>query len=991
VITVLYVDDEPGLLEIGKIFLEQNGQFSVDTITSAPAALALMETKAYDAIISDYQMPDMDGIRFLKKVRSSGNTIPFILFTGRGREEIVIQALNEGADYYLQKGGDLLVQFTELTHQIRQAVQQRRAETSLRDHERREADIINFLPDATFAIDTKGTVIAWNHAMEEMTGVKPAEILGKNNYEYAVPFYHERRPILIDLVLAPDEKFEREKYLYTIRDRTMLTAETVLEKPDGSRIHLWAKACRLFDKNGNLAGAIESIRDITRNRQAEEALRESEARYQSILSASPDVIAISDVAGVVQMVSPSAMRMFGFEREDQILGHPITGFIAPEDRDRAAANIALMHQGIFTGPGEYRAIGAGGSTFNIEVNGEFIRDAHRQPTGMVFVVRDITGRKRAEDALRESEVKYRLLADTSPEMIYLVTPEGCIQYVNSTAARGFKTTPEDLVGKRITDLFPPDVAKHHLEAIRKVISTRQPCVNEIADVLPSGKICIEVRLSPVLDRENKVIGVLGLSIDITQRKSAEDALRESEVRFRTIFENQQNGLIMVDAETHMIVDANRTALSLFGATRDDVIGRVCHTFICPAEEGNCPVTDLGHSVDMAERVLLNIRGERVPVIKSVSRTILGDHTYLIESFTDITDRKRMEEALRASEEKYHGIFENTSVAVFQTRMDGSPATVNPAFARLMRYETPEMVIREVPDIRAIYGDPAQRDKLYQTLMTNGAVEDYEIALRRRDGSTLWASVNVRAVYGNDGKIIGLEGLVVDVTDRKKTEEALLEVNKKLNLLSRITRHDINNQLLLLQANLGLLKKKQLDPSFNTLFQKIANAAQGISSMVRFTREYEEIGINTPVWQDCHALADTAAQDVPPGMILLQNDLPSGTEVFADPLIVKVFYNLIDNAIRYGRTITTIRFSLEESGEDHLILCEDDGDGVPAEVKERIFERDFGRNTGLGLFLSREVLAITGITIRENGEPGKGARFEILVPKGAYRSARTGKE
>ncbi|MDD1683661.1 MAG: response regulator, partial [Methanoregula sp.] len=240
--TILYVDDEPGLLEIGKIFLEQNGQFSVDTITSAPAALALMETKAYDAIISDYQMPDMDGIGFLKKVRSSGNTIPFILFTGRGREEIVIQALNEGADYYLQKGGDLLVQFTELTHQIRQAVQQRRAETSLRDHERREADIINFLPDATFAIDTQGTVIAWNHAMEEMTGVRPSEILGKNNYEYAVPFYDERRPILIDLVLTPDEKYERENYLYTIRDRTMLTAETVLVKPDGSRVHLWEKA-----------------------------------------------------------------------------------------------------------------------------------------------------------------------------------------------------------------------------------------------------------------------------------------------------------------------------------------------------------------------------------------------------------------------------------------------------------------------------------------------------------------------------------------------------------------------------------------------------------------------------------------------------------------------------------------------------------------------------------------------------------------------------
>jgi len=107
-------------------------------------------------------------------------------------------------------------------------------------------------------------------------------------------------------------------------------------------------------------------------------------------------------------------------------------------------------------------------------------------------------------------------------------------------------------------------------------------------------------------------------------------------------------------------------------------------------------------------------------------------------------------------------------------------------------------------------------------------------------------------------------------------------------------------------------------------------------------------------------------------------------VFADPLVVKVFYNLMDNAARYGGKITSIRFSSLESGDDHLIVCEDDGNGVPADEKEKIFERGFGKNTGLGLALSLEILSITGITITETGEPGKGARFEIAVPKGSYR-------
>ena len=124
---VLYVDDESALLEVGKRFLERGGEFSVTIITSATAALPLLEQEQFDAVISDYQMPKMDGISFLKAVRGLGNDIPFILFTGKGREEIVIEAINNGADFYLQKGGDPTSQFAELSHKIRHAIRRRSA------------------------------------------------------------------------------------------------------------------------------------------------------------------------------------------------------------------------------------------------------------------------------------------------------------------------------------------------------------------------------------------------------------------------------------------------------------------------------------------------------------------------------------------------------------------------------------------------------------------------------------------------------------------------------------------------------------------------------------------------------------------------------------------------------------------------------------------------------------------------------------------------
>ncbi len=222
------------------------------------------------------------------------------------------------------------------------------------------------------------------------------------------------------------------------------------------------------------------------------------------------------------------------------------------------------------------------------------------------------------------------------------------------------------------------------------------------------------------------------------------------------------------------------------------------------------------------------------------------------------------------------------------------------------------------------------------------------------------------------------------TQLDESEKASHLANKKLNLISSITRHDINNLLTALIAYIAMLEMEQSNPTLIEFCRKAAMAAERISSMIRFMKEYEEIGVAAPVWQDTRTLVDMAVKEAPLGKVMVKNDLPAGAEVFADPLIGKVFYNLMDNAVRYGGKITTIRFSIEKSGDDHLIVCEDDGDGIVAGQKEKIFDRGFGKNTGLGLALSREILSITGITIRETGEPGKGARFEMAVPKGAWR-------
>ena len=244
----------------------------------------------------------------------------------------------------------------------------------------------------------------------------------------------------------------------------------------------------------------------------------------------------------------------------------------------------------------------------------------------------------------------------------------------------------------------------------------------------------------------------------------------------------------------------------------------------------------------------------------------------------------------------------------------------------------------------------------------------EVHFQCRDGSLRDMELTSRIIHHERASALSCV-VFHDITERKLAEKAGRQANRKLNLLSGATRHDINNQLMALQGYLAMLELKQSDPAFREYFQKAEAAAERISSMIRFTDEYESIGINAPVWQDCRTLVETAAKQALAGNVTVKNDIPARTEVFADPLIVKVFCNLMENAVRYGGKITTIRFSVQESGDDPLIVCEDDGDGIPGDVKEKIFVRGFGKNTGLGLFLSRGILSITGITIRETGELG----------------------
>jgi signal transduction histidine kinase len=231
-----------------------------------------------------------------------------------------------------------------------------------------------------------------------------------------------------------------------------------------------------------------------------------------------------------------------------------------------------------------------------------------------------------------------------------------------------------------------------------------------------------------------------------------------------------------------------------------------------------------------------------------------------------------------------------------------------------------------------------------------------------------------------------EGLKAEILERKRFEATLQLANRKLNTLSSITRHDILNQITAIVMYVSLAEELVNDPTLLSYLKKIEQTTDMIQKQIRFTRDYEELGISSPRWHTIDATISRAVSGHELGNVRVEKDV-EGLEVYADMLLEKVFFNIVDNALRHGQTVTKIRFSLQETRNGITIFCDDNGIGVPQSMKEGIFKREYYRNTGYGLFLASEILGITGLTIVETGEPGLGARFEIRVPKGIYRLSK----
>lgn len=1117
--TILYVDDEESLLNLGKMFIEQMGDFSVDTAISAKRALEVLEHNKYDAIISDYQMPGMDGIALLKHLRKTSD-VPFILFTGKGREEVVIDALNSGADFYLQKGGEPKSQFTELVHKLDLAISKKEAEEA---QKQAEQDLVQLNEEIQIKFEEEKVISEFSRVLLNAETV--AEILdyfekiifSRSGADYMMLSRWDpvENVVRIHSLTGLDPYLEPIEKLVNVAPQSLNVPVSVInactttapEEPglhrlDGgihtiSRGHLPKPICIAIEKmlgiqtisiyelirGGNLYGGVTfgfrkgheiqnlslintlsnllgnglwrvySTNAIVHDR---EALRTSEMKFRSILDNMQDIFYRTDQEGNLIFISPSGVSIAGYTSADEMIGINVAESFYTDPDERSAFFATLEKSGrVDNYPLVLKA--RDNSLHNILANCHYYYDDAGTILGTEGMLHDVTGITIAEKTIKASEEKFRSLVENSLEPILISDLQGTVLFANNASLKltgiGDSTTITDM---NVMDFIAPESLEDVIRDFIEVSHGHDAFLSNYQLLANGKKISVE-SIGKLITYDDRPADLISLR-DITERKEHQEVVREKNQMLTTLYDLQRifaeipagmriEEVIVHELSTRFGVVAVFSRYDPF----EEVLHATCIEFgpellkkIPNAmmvatrlvgkrpEDVRMPINkeayrDISRSIVSMKKTVAEISyGTVSPVIGATAQKLGGiDHFIhishiidgelygisiigikhgqpdpsreLLESFAHIVAvslrRQRAETGLRESEERLRSFVAQALEGISLVDEEGRIIEWNPALEKItgtsrnevMGVHVWDIATRMIPDEHHRESVRSKIEESVKSTIKSGIIPNTGptcYPMQRPDGTTARVKQTVFSIDTSQGHMIGT--LYQDVTEEKRAEEALHQANKKLTLLSSITRHDINNQLTVLQGYLDMLETRQPDPLPNEYYQEVSTAAERIFSMIEFTKEYEMIGINAPTWQDCRTLVDTAAKEAQIGQVIVKNSLPSGTTVFADPLIARVFYNLMDNAVRHGGNITTIRFFAEKRDDNLILVCEDDGRGIVPEEKEKIFRRGVGKNTGMGLFLTREILSITGITTCETGEPGMGARFEITVPHGTYQ-------
>ena len=778
---LLILEDRPAdaelmLHELRRGGLAVDGQ-RVETEADFVAAL----DPALDLILADYSLPQFNALRALQLLQQRGLDIPFIVVTGSVSEEVAVECMKQGAADYLLK--DRLTRLGQaVTHALEQQrlrAENRRAAKALRDSEARFRVIFEQANDAIHVSNAADEILEVNPRLCALMGYTRDELV---------------RMHVADLQAPEVRGLPGQVITHELAEHGSTTFESLNLHRSGRSTPVEISVARVESEQGDLYVSI--VRDITERKQAELALRASEQKYRRLHESMIDGFCYVDMEGRILDSNPSYQQMLGytFEELTQLTYRDLTP--APwHPMEQAIVDEQILPRGysdIYQK--EYRR--KDGTVLPIEIHTFLIKNDAGENEGMWAIVRDITERKQAEDALVQERLLLRTVIDNLPDAVYAKDRQGRKILVNRADLDQIGKPENAVLGKTDAEIFPPHIAAQFEADDQSVLQTGQAVLNHEELVINEQGRQFWQRTSklPLKDAAGRIVGLVGIGHDFTERKQAEEARRQTEKHFRSLIENAPDGIVLI-APDNTFKYVSPSARRIFGYSAEAALNLDPLEATHPADRPLVAAALNDLLQDPAQVPTLQYRFQSQDGswlwIESTFSNLLADSSVeaIVINFRDITERRQAEAAIHESERR-----ERERATELQTIMDTVPAAVwivhdqlsqvitgNRAAYQLVRLPPGSNASRSVPEDQRL-----AHTKIYQngielppndlplqiSAATGVEIRDFEQELVFDDGTIVHELGNVMPLFDEQGCPRGAVGAFIDITERKQAEERL---------------------------------------------------------------------------------------------------------------------------------------------------------------------------------------------------------------------------
>jgi PAS domain S-box-containing protein len=850
-------------------------------------------------------------------------------------------------------------------------------------------NLFNYANAPIITWDTNRKINRFNHAFERLTGYSAAEVVGRD-LQMLFPSENREESLRMIAQTSSGELWESVEI-------------PIMRKDDDIRIALWNSA-NIYSQDGStLVATIAQGQDITERKRIEDELRISEEKFINVFEHAPIGKSLTAIDGTVN-INQTFCSMIGYSLEE-LKGLKWQEITYPEDIEMTQDNMNSLIKGERKiARFQKRYIHKNGSVIWTDVSSYLQLDKAGNPLYFITAINDITERKLTEKALQESTRKIKEAQELAHLGYWLWDIKtGEVEW-SEEVYKIFNLDPNEFKPNinSILELSPwPEDHERDKELISKAVENHTPGFYEQKFLRPDKSIGFYTStFQGNYDEKGNLLSIVGTILDITDRKKAEADFIASETRYRRLFESAKDGILILDAESGMIVDVNPFLITMLGYTYEQFLGKYIWDigiFKDIIANKNNLETLLEKEYIRYEDLPLQKADDTIINVEFVSNVYLVNNQKVIQcNIRDISERIKTESELKIKNQ----VFEDSIAAQSTANLKGELTHANPAFLQMWGYEHLTEIIGKTVD--ALFANPADAIPVFEAMNTSGKWSG-EFQALRADGSIFISRGYSTCMKNTRGEIIGYQSANLDVTKERETDALILQTsadlarsNRDLEQFANVASHDLQEPLRMVSSYTQLLADRYKDQLDEKAHKYITYAVDGAVRMQRLINDlliYSRVGTRgkQPEPVDAHkilgeALANLSSAIQDSHAVITNDNLPV---VFVDATqLLQVFQNLISNAVKFcsGRS-PYIHIGVRDSGHEWIFSVKDNGIGIDSRYAERLFiifqrlhTRDEYQGTGIGLALCKRIIDRHGGNIWFESEPGEGSTFYFTLKK-----------